>query len=110
MDADGVVFRDYAKAPAGLPRVQTSAATRSDALQEAAEVIAALPGDLAPASTTSRSTRSTRSPWCCATAAPSRGGAAEESDTKARGAAPCCSQRRAETYDVSVPGQPTTSG
>ncbi len=46
MDADGVVFRDYDKAPPGLPRVRTVAETRNDALQEAARVVAALPGDI----------------------------------------------------------------
>ncbi len=46
MDKDGVVFREYRHAPAALPRVQTSADTRSDALREAAAVIAALPPDL----------------------------------------------------------------
>ena len=46
MDADGVVFRDYKKAPPGLPRVETSIGTTSDALKEAAKVISALPEDL----------------------------------------------------------------
>ena len=32
MDADGVVFRDYKKAPPGLPRVETSIGTTSEAL------------------------------------------------------------------------------
>ena len=43
MDEAGVVFRDYARAPAGLPQVRTSTDTRSDALQEAARVVGALP-------------------------------------------------------------------
>lgn len=47
MDADGVVFRDYAQVPPGLPQVRTAADTRSDALREAAQVIGALPDDLA---------------------------------------------------------------
>lgn len=47
MDADGVVFVDYAKAPAGLPRVESSPGTGSEALREGALVVAALPADLA---------------------------------------------------------------
>jgi cell division protein FtsQ len=109
MDAAGVIFRDYAKAPAGLPRVQTSAATRSDALQEAAEVIAALPGDLASrvdhveVHTVDQISLVLRDGRTVA------GGSSEDSDTKAEVLAVLL-QRRAETYDVSVPGQPTTSG
>ena len=47
MDAEGVVFRDYREAAAGLPRVQTSTDTGSDALREAAAVVAALPAEIA---------------------------------------------------------------
>ena len=47
MDKDGVVFREYRQAPPGLPRVQTSTGTRSEALREAAAVVSALPRDLA---------------------------------------------------------------
>ena len=43
MDKDGVVFREYRQAPPGLPRVQTSTGTRSEALREAAAVVSALP-------------------------------------------------------------------
>ena len=46
MDADGVVFRDYKKAPPGLPRVETAIGTTSAALKEAAKVISALPQEL----------------------------------------------------------------
>src|SRR3954452_7934322 len=46
VDEDGVVFRTYKKAPPGLPRVETSIGTTSDALKEAAKVVAALPQDL----------------------------------------------------------------
>ena len=47
MDAEGVLFRDYQRPPADLPMVQTSTETRADALREAAEVVTALPDDLA---------------------------------------------------------------
>ena len=45
LDAEGVVFRDFKKAPAGLPRVRATTQTDSDALREAATVVAALPRD-----------------------------------------------------------------
>ena len=46
MDAEGVVFRDYNRAPPGLPRVQTDIGTSAEALREAALVISALPESL----------------------------------------------------------------
>lgn len=109
MDASGVVFRDYRRAPAGLPRVETSTGTPAEALQEAAKVISALPGDLATTvdhvevetidqiSLVLRDGRIVR--W----------GSAEQSDEKAR-VLPDLLEIDARVYDVSVPGQPTTSG
>jgi cell division protein FtsQ len=47
VDADGVVFRDYARAPLGLPRLQTTSDTSRDALAEGAAVAAALPEAIA---------------------------------------------------------------
>ena len=46
LDADGVVFNEYAKAPPGLPRVSSTTQTTPEALEEAATVIAALPPPL----------------------------------------------------------------
>ena len=43
LDEDGVVFRDYAQAPADLPLVETSADTGAEALREGALVVASLP-------------------------------------------------------------------
>ncbi len=109
MDDTGVVFRDYRRAPAGLPRVQTSVGTRSDALEEGARVVSALPGDLAllvdhveveSVDQISLLLRDGREVvW----------GSAEESDQKARVLAVLL-DTPAQTYDVSVPGQPTTAG
>lgn len=107
MDAEGVIFSDYEQAPPGMPRVQTSTETRSDALQEAARVIAALPPDLAAIvdyldvetvdqiSLVLRDGRTVG--W----------GSADASAEKARVLAALL-DRPAQTYDVSVPGQPTT--
>ncbi len=47
MDAEGVLFRDYPRPPAGMPRVVSTEGTSSAALAEAARVIAALPSGLA---------------------------------------------------------------
>ncbi len=108
MDADGVVFRDYRQAPPGLPHVRTSAETRSDALQEAARVLSALPADLAQrvdhveVETVDQITLVLRDGrkvvW----------GSAEESDQKAEVIGALLDAKKAQEYDVSVPGQPTT--
>lgn len=109
MDDQGVIFRDYAQAPPGLPHVQTSTDTRSEALREAAKVVGALPTALA--ATVDHVEVETvdqialvlkdgrRVVW----------GSADESSEKAQVLAVLLKQP-AQTYDVSVPGQPTTSG
>jgi cell division protein FtsQ len=110
MDADGVIFRSYAKAPATLPRVQTSTATGSEALREGALVVAALPGGLAAKvdhvdvktvdeiSLVLRDGRKVE--W----------GSAEQTEQKAAVLADLLTAVDAKHYDVSVPGQPTTRG
>jgi len=109
MDAAGVVFRDYTKAPPDLPRVESPPSTGSEALREAALVVAALPRDLAAdvdhvevrtvdeISLVLRDERTVE--W----------GSAEDSDVKAEVLAEILVARKAESYDVSVPGRPTTS-
>jgi cell division protein FtsQ len=47
LDESGVLFRQYARAPAGLPSVHMTATASTDALTEAARVVTALPADLA---------------------------------------------------------------
>ncbi len=108
MDEDGVVFRDYDRAPAGLPRVETSADTGSEALREGALVVAALPADLAASvdhvvvetvddiSLVLKDGREVE--W----------GSSEQSDQKAEVLADLLEARQADHYDVSVPGLPTT--
>lgn len=110
LDKDGVIFRSYPSAPDALPVVRMKATTEADALAEAATVIGVLPGDLASrvdfvevATIDTISLRMSNGRtifW----------GSAEDSENKAKvidvllRAAP-----KARTYDVSVPGQPTTS-
>jgi cell division protein FtsQ len=107
MDADGVLFRDFAAAP-DLPRVLMPAGTRSEAMREAARVITALPADLVgrvdhvrveTVDAISLALRGGRSVvW----------GSAEQSAAKAEVVDALLSAVEAEVYDVSVPGQPTT--
>jgi cell division protein FtsQ len=109
MDASGVVFKDYRRPPAGLPQVRTTTSTRSDALREAARVISALPADLArrvdhvEVETVDQISLVLRDGRTVAW------GSADGSATKAEVLAVLLRQP-ARRYDVSVPGQPTTSG
>jgi cell division protein FtsQ len=108
LDIDGVVFDDYAKPPAALPRVETSADAGREALQEAAAVVSALPEDLAArvdhveVATVDQISLVLRDErvvvW----------GSAEDSDVKAEVLAGLLA-RPASAYDVSVPGQPTVT-
>lgn len=109
MDASGVVFRDYRQAPADLPKVTVTEDTRSEALEEAAGVIGALPAAIArivdhvEVETVDRISLVLRDGrvvmW----------GSADQSDEKAR-VITALLEHPAKTYDVSVPGQPTTTG
>lgn len=106
VDDEGVVFRGFDTRPTGLPVVRITAGTRSDALAEAAQVISALPADLAERvdhlevrtvdSITLRLRGGRTVFW----------GSAAQSDDKADVLAVLLKQN-ASVYDVSVPGQPT---
>lgn len=108
LDEDGVVFRDFPRAPADLPRLETSTTTGSEALREGARVAAALPSSLAAkvdhvtVETVDAITLELRDgrevAW----------GSADQSDQKATVLADLLTAVRAQHYDVSVPGQPTT--
>jgi cell division protein FtsQ len=108
MDAEGVVFRDYPKPPPGMPQVRTPSGTRSDALREAALVVQALPAEISrrvdhvEVATIDQISLVLRDGkdvvW----------GSAEDSEAKAEVLAGLLRQP-AHTYDVSVPGQPTTT-
>jgi cell division protein FtsQ len=109
MDSQGVVFRDYPKPPPDLPQVHTTSDTRSDALREAALVVESLPTEIsrrvdhvevATIDQISLVLRDGKNVvW----------GSAEESEAKAEVLAGLL-RHPARTYDVSVPGQPTTTG
>lgn len=106
MDADGVVFEDYAKAP-DLPRVQTGADTGSEALREGALVIAALPTDLAGQVDYVEVATVDEISLALDDGRTVIWGSAAQSDLKADVLAGLLGQE-ATTYDVSVPGRPTT--
>lgn len=108
MDAEGVVFRDYKKAPPGLPRVQTSIGTTSAALHEAAKVISALPQELSLLVDHVQVTTVDQISLVLKDGRTVVWGSADESDTKADVVALLLSTVQAQVYDVSVPSKPTT--
>jgi cell division protein FtsQ len=106
VDEDGVQFRTFARPPRRLPVIRISAATRSEALAEAALVIDALPDDLAARvdhltvqtiDSISLRLRNGRTVFW---------GSAAESASKAEVLSVLLEQK-ASVYDVSVPGRPT---
>ena len=108
MDVEGVVFRDYKRPPPGLPRVETSIGTTSEALREAAAVISALPASLTvivdhvKVETVDQISLVLRDGrvviW----------GSSADSETKAEVLEELL-KTPAGVYDVSVPSRPTTS-
>lgn len=108
LDRDGVVFASYRSAPVGLPRIETSIGTGSDALAEVASVVVSLPSPLRALidnvgvesvdaiSLNLQGGRVVR--W----------GSAERSDQKASVLEALLDQK-ARVYDVTVPEQPTIS-
>ncbi len=108
MDSDGVVFRDYKKAPPGLPRVVTSIGTTSEALKEAAKVITALPQDLTLIVDHVLVTTVDQISLVLKDGRTVVWGSADESDTKAEVLETLLATVQAQVYDVSVPSKPTT--
>lgn len=108
LDADGVVFRDYPRAPAELPRVNTSIGTSAEALREAAAVVRALPDGLAPVVDHVEVATVDQISLALEGGRTVVWGSAADSDDKAR-VLQVLLRQKANVYDVSVPGQPTTS-
>jgi cell division protein FtsQ len=108
LDSQGVAFRQVAARPPGLPVIAVSPSP-DDLVAEAAHVAAVLPADLA--AQTRRITASTLDSvelrltsgklvmW----------GSSAESDRKVEVLAALMVNAKPKQYDVSVPGQPTTS-
>jgi cell division protein FtsQ len=108
MDAEGVLFRDYPRAPIGMPRVVSTADTGSAALAEAARVIASLPHDLAARVDHVQVQGIDQISLALRSGATVVWGSDAQSALKAEVLARLLG-RPAGTYDVSVPGQPVTS-
>jgi cell division protein FtsQ len=110
MDEDGVVFRDYPRMPRSLPVVKAAADTGDEALAEGAAVVGALPFrisriveyvEVKSVDAIDLHLRDGRTVvW----------GSAAESADKAEVLDALLERPRAQRYNVSVPGQPTTSG
>lgn len=106
LDAEGVVFRDFERVPPGTPRVRATSTTDSDALREAAAVVASLPEDLVTrvdhveVETMDQITLVLRNGrrvlW----------GSAEDSEQKAQ-VLMVLLEEKGRVFDVSVPGSPT---
>jgi cell division protein FtsQ len=109
MDDDGVLFRSYAHPPKALPLVVSATAVGTEALAEAGRVIAAMPAGLAArvdhvgVRGVDQVTLTMRS------GATVLWGSDAQSALKARVLVRLLT-RPARSYDVSVPGQPVTSG
>lgn len=108
MDAEGVIFRDYATAPRALPRVRTAAETRNDALQEAARVVAALPADVSSRVDHVSVATIDQIELVLRDGRTVTWGSAEDSEQKAAVLVRLLEQP-ARHYDVSVPSNATTS-
>ncbi|TNM45138.1 FtsQ-type POTRA domain-containing protein [Nocardioides albidus] len=107
LDASGVAFGRLAKAPAGLPRVKVGPGADEDALAEGAAVVVALDAavaelvDFVEVRTVDEIDLHLRDGRLV------RWGSAEQADDKAAVLLELLNVK-AEVYDVSVPGAPTT--
>ena len=109
MDSDGVLFRTYARPPVGMPRVLSTATVSSDALAEAARVIGSLPSGLAARVDHVGVRGIDQVTLTMRSGATVLWGSDAQSVLKAEVLVKLLAHRTG-TYDVSVPGQPVTSG
>lgn len=112
VDAEGVVFGSYRKAPRGLPRIEPSGASGTsdtESLREAAAVAAALPDAVAVLVDHLEPRSADQIDLELRDGRLVRWGSAEASEQKGEVLLALLDQP-GEVYDVSVPGAPTTSG
>jgi cell division protein FtsQ len=109
LDKDGVVFLDYKSAPAGLPKVTTPYGTSAEALREAAKVVAALPVGLTRIVDHVEVRTVDQINLALTDGRTVVWGSSADSAQKAE-VLQALLKQDAKTYDVSVPGQPTTAG
>jgi cell division protein FtsQ len=109
LDKDGVVFLEYRSAPPGLPKVTTPLGTSAEALREAAKVVAALPAGLTRIVDHVEVKTVDQIDLALTDGRTVVWGSSADSAQKAE-VLQALLQHDAKTYDVSVPGQPTTAG
>lgn len=107
LDEDGVTFGRLTKPPAGLPRVETGADAEPSALEEAAHVVAALPDSVSALVDHVQVDSVDQIVLMLKDGRQVRWGSADQSDDKAD-VLLALLDRKAQVYDVSVPGMPTT--
>lgn len=107
LDADGVLFGSYDNRPRGLPLVRTEPDTRTEALEETARVIDALPQRIAGRVETVDVATVDEIELVLANGRRVLWGSAEDSDQKAE-VLEVLLRRPGQRIDVSVPGRPTT--
>ena len=109
LDADGVVFGDYPKAPTTLPLVETSADAQASVLKQAALIATSLPSDLAKSVDHINVATIDEISLSLSGGRTVIWGSSTDSATKADVlTALMKAEPHAQTYDVSVPGQPLT--
>lgn len=109
LDREGVVFASYRRPPPGLPLIETSIGTGSEALAEVASVVVALPTGLRALVDFVRVDSIDTISLNLQDGRTVRWGSAERSTQKASVLEALLDQEAA-VYDVTVPEQPTISG
>jgi len=107
LDSEGVLFGGYGTRPRGLPLVRTQPDTRTEALQETARVISALPSRVATRVDLVEVATVDEIELVLANGRQVVWGSAEDSDQKAE-VLEVLLNRPGQQIDVSVPGRPTT--
>ena len=107
LDADGVSFGRVTKAPRGLPRVKVGAGADEDALVEGAQVVSVLDAEVTGLVDHVEVRTVDQIVLHLRDGRQVRWGSAEQSEDKAEVLLALLS-RKAQVYDVSVPGAPTT--
>ncbi len=106
VDDQGVVFRDYAEQPKGLPWVQMRATTSVEALAEAAQVVGSLPDDILKRVERLDVGSIDRIVLHLRGGARVNWGSADQASDKAR-VLEVLLQRKGSVFDVTAPGRPT---
>jgi cell division protein FtsQ len=109
IDADGVYFRDFDHRPRALPLITGPDDIDRDVLREAARIVVLLPTDVAARVAHIQVATIDQISLVLRDGRTVVWGSADQSEDKAR-VLEVLLRQKAQTYDVSVPGQPTTKG